>query len=49
MLRGFTHQLNSSTLNPGDLQLSVEHLTLSFGGVAALLNVSLDLTFYLFQ
>ncbi len=43
MLRGFTHQLNSSTLNPGDLQLSVEHLTLSFGGVMALLNISLEL------
>ncbi len=43
MLRGFTHQLNSSTLNPGDLQLSVEHLTLNFGGVTALLNVSLEL------
>lgn len=43
MLRGFTHQLNSSTLNPGDLQLSVEHLSLSFGGVMALLNVSLEL------
>ncbi len=43
MLRGFTHQLNSSKLSPGDLQLSVQNLTLSFGGVTALFNVSLDL------
>jgi len=43
MLRGFTHQLNSSQLNPGDLQLSVQRVTLSFGGVTALFNVSLEL------
>jgi len=42
MLRGFHHQLNSSPLKPGDLQLSVEDILLSFGGVTALFNVSLD-------
>ncbi|HSF79779.1 MAG TPA: ABC transporter ATP-binding protein [Anaerolineales bacterium] len=42
MLRGFHHQLNSSPLKPGDLQLKVEELQLSFGGVTALFNVSLD-------
>jgi len=42
MLRGFNHQLNSSLLKPGDLQLKIEDLQLSFGGVTALLNVSLD-------
>lgn len=42
MLRGFNHQLNSSPLNPGDLQLKIEEVHLSFGGVTALFNVSLD-------
>ncbi len=43
MLRGFTHQLNTTQLNPGDVQLEVQSVTLSFGGVTALLNVSLSL------
>jgi branched-chain amino acid transport system ATP-binding protein len=43
MLRGFRHQLNSSQLNPGDLQLKVEDVRLSFGGVAALFDVSLEI------
>jgi len=42
MLRGFRHQLNSSRLDPGDLQLKIEGVQLSFGGVTALLNVSLE-------
>ncbi len=42
MLRGFRHQLNSSPLKPGDLQMKVEDLILSFGGVTALFNVSLE-------
>jgi branched-chain amino acid transport system ATP-binding protein len=42
MLRGFRHQLNSSQLKPGDYQLVVEDVVLSFGGVAALVNVSLE-------
>lgn len=42
MLRGFRHQLNSSQLKPGDFQLVVEDIVLSFGGVAALVNVSLE-------
>lgn len=43
MLRGFRHQLNSSQLNPGDLQLRVEDVRLSFGGVTALFDVSLEI------
>jgi branched-chain amino acid transport system ATP-binding protein len=42
MLRGFRHQLNSSQLKPGDLQLKADDVMLSFGGVTALLNVSLE-------
>ncbi len=42
MLRGFTHQLNSSELEPGDLQLQVESLKLHFGGVMALASVDLN-------
>ena len=42
MLRGFRHQLNSSRLDPGELQLKIEGVQLSFGGVTALLNVSLE-------
>lgn len=42
MQRGFSHKLNSSPLQPGDLQLKVEDLLLSFGGVTALFNVSLE-------
>lgn len=40
MERGFHHVLNSSTLQPGDLQLDVDHIFLAFGGVQALNNVS---------
>jgi branched-chain amino acid transport system ATP-binding protein len=43
MLRGFRHQLNSSQLKPGDIQLRVEDVHLSFGGVTALFDVSLDI------
>lgn len=43
MLRGFRHQLNSSQLQPGDLQMKIEDVHLSFGGVAALLDVSLEI------
>jgi branched-chain amino acid transport system ATP-binding protein len=42
MERGFRHQLNNSQLQPGDLQLRIEDLLLSFGGVTALFNVSLE-------
>ncbi|RMG95144.1 MAG: ABC transporter ATP-binding protein [Chloroflexi bacterium] len=42
MPRGFTHVLNSSTLQPGELQLKVDNLHLSFGGVQALRGVSLE-------
>jgi branched-chain amino acid transport system ATP-binding protein len=42
MLRGFNHQLNSSPLKAGELQLRIEDLQLNFGGVTALFNVSLD-------
>lgn len=42
MLRGFRHQLNGSHLKPGDTQLRVEDVHLSFGGVAALFDVSLE-------
>lgn len=43
MLRGFRHQLNSSQLRPGDLQMKVEGVHLSFGGVAALFDVNLEI------
>jgi len=42
MLRGFTHTLNSSELEPGTLQLKVEGIKLHFGGVMALSSVDLD-------
>ncbi|HEY57443.1 MAG TPA: ABC transporter ATP-binding protein [Anaerolineae bacterium] len=42
MLRGFRHPLNSSPLQPGEVQLQVEGVHLAFGGVAALTGVSLD-------
>ena len=42
MLRGFRHRLNSSRLTPGELQLKVTNLQLSFGGVMALLDLSLN-------
>ncbi len=43
MQRDFRHTLNSSPLNPGDLQLKVEHVKLGFGGVTALYDVSLSI------
>ncbi len=42
MTRGLTHNLNGSTLNPGELQLKIENIHLHFGGVAAISGVSLD-------
>ncbi len=42
MPRGFSHTLNSSTLQPGDLQLKIENVSLAFGGVQALTDVSLE-------
>lgn len=41
MTRGNTHNLNGSTLNPGELQLKIENIRLSFGGVTAINGVSL--------
>ncbi len=42
MPRGFSHTLNSSALQPGDLQLKIENVSLAFGGVQALTDVSLE-------
>ncbi len=42
MLRGFRHTLNSSHLQPGETQLRVEGVHLSFGGVAALTGINLE-------
>ncbi len=42
MLRGFRHPLNSSRLKPGETQLQVQNVHLSFGGVAALTGVTLE-------
>ena len=42
MQRGFRQRLNRSQLKPGSLQLKVEDLLLSFGGVTALFNVELE-------
>lgn len=42
MPRGFFHHLNSSPLAPRELQLLVENVSLSFGGVQALHKVSLE-------
>lgn len=42
MLRGFTDTLNSSHLKAGEVQLQVENIQLNFGGVAALMDVSLE-------
>lgn len=44
MPRGFFHRLNSSPLAAGDVQLEVDNVSLSFGGVQALNAVSLDVT-----
>ncbi len=43
MQRAFRHTLNSSPLNPGDMQLQVDHVRLGFGGVTALFDVSLHI------
>ncbi len=43
MPRGFSHVLNSSSLKPGELQLKVDDVSLAFGGVQALQNVSLEI------
>lgn len=40
--RGFSHALNSSTLAPGTPQLQVQNVSLSFGGVKALQDVSFE-------
>lgn len=40
--RGFAHNLSSSALTPGDLQLDVQSVSLAFGGVRALNDVSLQ-------
>ncbi len=42
MQRGFTNKLTSSQLEAGEIQLKVENVQLNFGGVAALLDVSLE-------
>lgn len=42
MPRGFSHVLNSSPLEPGARQLVIDNVSLSFGGVQALSNVSLE-------
>lgn len=41
-MRGFSHQLNRSSLKPGDIQLQVSNVSLSFGGVKALRDISLS-------
>ncbi len=43
MQRDFRHTLNSSSLNPGDLQINIDHVKLAFGGVTALFDVSLSI------
>ena len=42
MTRGFNHILNSSPLKPGDTQLVVDNVSLAFGGVQALRDVSFE-------
>lgn len=42
MLRGFTSELSSSRLKAGETQLKVENIQLNFGGLTALLDVSLE-------
>jgi len=42
MPRGFSHVLNNSPLQPGETQLIVDNVSLSFGGVRALGDVSLQ-------
>ncbi len=43
MQRGFISGLNSSQLEPGEIQLKVENVHLNFGGVAALYEVDLHI------
>ncbi|HEY3240019.1 MAG TPA: ATP-binding cassette domain-containing protein, partial [Acidimicrobiia bacterium] len=40
MSRAYRHNLNGSRLQPGDLQLEISNVTLRFGGVRALDDVS---------
>jgi branched-chain amino acid transport system ATP-binding protein len=42
VVRGFSQHLNNSALEPGRLQLHVEDVSLSFGGVAALCGIDLE-------
>ena len=42
MQRGFTSGLNSSHLEAGETQLKIDSLQLNFGGVTALLDISLE-------
>lgn len=42
MSRGFSHVLNNSPLQPGETQLIVNNVSLFFGGVCALSDVSLQ-------
>lgn len=42
MTRGITHHLNGSSLQPGELQLKIDHIYLRFGGVTAIHEVSLE-------
>ena len=42
MTRGITHNFNGSSLNVGQLQLKIEDIHLSFGGVSAISGVSLE-------
>ena len=42
MLRGFTHNLNSSMQEPGTLQLKINSIKLHFGGVMALASLDLE-------
>jgi branched-chain amino acid transport system ATP-binding protein len=40
--RAYRHDLNGSSLEPGDVQLEIDGVALHFGGIQALRNVSLD-------
>ena len=42
MSRGITHNLNGSSLKPGELQLNVKDIQLRFGGVMAIADVSVN-------
>lgn len=43
MLREFSTTLNSSPLKPGETQMRIQELTLHFGGLTALFNVSFEI------